>query len=299
MLMTICLILMGQVKFLHAQAPQTLEIGPHAGLTTTINDINTWKMFSEVGLEFGGLVRYNYDSRWAFRLDYTHSMVKSTDSIARWRPERDLSFRSTVNDVSLIVEFNFLDYYTGRVGKTISPYLFGGVSAFWFKTSPNLNKEARQQLAHTTDKALLREFNKIWDSSLAKGQSFSIPFGFGCKISLSTHLSTSIEWRMHYTFTDDLDGIHDPYPDDDAHNYFVVRDGGVDANGKPIYEYDIVTGPVGSVIESIDLSDPTGNYHGGQQRGNSQSHDWFGSISVSLTWKIPLPGGTACRIIQY
>ena len=282
-LLTIGVILGGQVGLLHAQSPKTIEFGPHVGMTTSINDINPWKLFSQFDLEYGGLFRFNYDSRWTFRLDYTHSVVKATDTVAGWRPERELSFRSKINDVSLIVEFNFLDYYTGRVGSTISPYLFGGVSAFSFNT-----------YAYTRND-IIDEFwlgNLFAERNAYRHYALSIPFGFGCKLSLSPHLAASLEWRMHYTFTDYLDDIAEVYPADDDHALLVASDKGL----------DFIYGDANALSEGLtliyDYTDPTGHYHEGQQRGNSQSNDWFGSLSLSITWKIPLPGGTACRVIN-
>lgn len=302
-LLTIGLILLGQGKISYAQSPKTLEFGPHGGMTTSINDINTWKMFNQFDLELGGLVRFNYDSRWAFRADFTHAVLKGSDAVAKWRPIRDLNFRSVVNDVSLITEFNFLDYYTGRNGSSISPYLFGGISVFKYKVGPyEPDKAVLQTLAGSADRKILEQFNAVWSQAIGNGFSFSIPFGFGCKLSLSQHLAASLEWRMHYTFTDYLDGIADLYPADDQHRIFVSK-AGQDQNGAPAFEYAVITGDPNNLdpayLTSYDLTDRTGFFHEGQQRGNSQSKDWFGSLSLAITWKLPLPGGTACRIINY
>lgn len=311
LLMTLFLALLGQVPVLHAQSPMTLEIGPHAGVTNTINDINTLKFFSEPSLEYGALIRYNFDSRWGFRLNYCRSRVKATDSIANWRPERDLNFQSVINDVSLTAEFNFLDFYTGRKSKSISPYIFGGFSVFTYKTSAMISDEQRTQLIGTTNSQSATRFDEILKTSLASGYSFSIPFGIGCKFSLSEHLCASIEWWMHYTLTDNIDGISDPYPYTDNHRILVgyqqvnTSTGAAvfDDNEQPVMDYSIIHGELASLdpqyITSYDLTDRTGNYYGGQQRGNSQSNDWFGHVSLSLTWKIPLPGGTACRVMKY
>ena len=302
-LLTIGLILLGRENVSYAQSPKTLEFGPHGGMTTSINDINTWKMFNQFDFELGGLVRFNYDSRWAFRADYTRAVVKGSDAVAKWRPIRDLNFRSVINDFSLITEFNFLDYYTGRNGSSISPYLFGGVSVFGYKTGPyESDQTLLQTIAGSTDKKILEKFNAAWSRAVGSGFSFSIPFGFGCKLSLSQHLATSLEWRMHYTFTDLLDGISKPYPADNQHQIFVSQ-ADVDQDGKPTIKYEVITGDPNNLdpayLSSYDLTDRTGIFHEGQQRGNTQSKDWFGTLSLAITWKLPLPGGTACRIINY
>ena len=99
---------------------------------------------------------------------------------------------------------------------------------------------------------------------------------------------------MHYTFTDGLDGVSTVYPANDAHALLVTDGLGHAAivNGNPALLAE------GQVL-LYDFTDPSGSYQEMQQRGNSQSNDWFGSLSLSITWKIPLPGGTACRVINY
>ena len=272
-----------------AQLPQTIEFGPHAGITTYQGDINPWKFFNEFGYSVGGLVRFTYDTRWAFRADYSYGVIHASDPKAGWRPERDLAFKTKLHDAALIAEFNFLDYYTGRRESGISPYLFAGISGFQFNSgvyiqdslqwdqftggigvNPDLNLD-------TTVRAYKKQFESVAGSALASGWSFSIPFGFGCKFSLTDHLAASVEWRMHYTFTDDLDGIvrtedganrSSLYPADDMHQFFTRKwtqvmkykeDGNplADADGNPTlfdhFDYNVVTGnPADIAAEGYD-----------------------------------------------
>jgi len=244
---------------LFAQSPQTLEIGPHGGITTYIGDINTWKMFDQFDYEFGGVVRYNYDSRWSFRLDYTYETIKGNDSVVGWRPERNLGFKTKIHDLSLIAEFNFLEYYTGHPSTSISPYLFGGISVLMFDPHPNTGVLALDTLSLAPMMTEANQYSRF---------AVSVPFGFGCKFSLSKHLATTFEWRMHWTSTDYLDDIHGVYPEDDQH----------------------------ATVMGYDFTDPSGTFHQGQQRGNSQSNDWFGSLNVSLTWKFEIPKKTPCNL---
>ena len=301
-LLALALILLGQGREAFAQSPQTLEIGPHGGISCYLGDINPWKPFSQFDMQVGGVVRYNYDSRWAFRLDYTLERVKAADTVANWRPERNLGFRSKVHDLSAIVEFNFLDYYTGRPGSTISPYIFAGISVFMYQVQPYVFKNPKNpeyyvlpdevheeylgpendhevvyydEFSVLTEEEMIeraREITHIQDDSFLNflnktmllqphNVSVSIPFGVGCKLSLSKHLAAAMEWRMHYTFTDYLDNIRGVY-------------------SNPLDEY----------------MDPTGQYQVGQQRGNSKTKDWFGTLSLSLTWKFNLPGRDSCKL---
>jgi hypothetical protein len=102
----------------------------------------------------------------------------------------------------------------------------------------------------------------------------SIPFGFGVKFSLSRHMAAAVEWSMHKTFTDYLDDVAKVYPEE--HALYTTEDG-----------------------TSYDLTDPTGNYIAGHQRGNSSFKDWYGMARVSLTWKFNLPDGRGCNLSKF
>ena len=290
LLMAFCLIFLGQCRLSYAQNPQTIEVGPHFGASSYIGELNVWrnldqwqwKQFNQFHYDWGVLARYNYDSRWSFRIDYTHGKVRACDSIAAWRPDADLNFQSTVNDLSLMVEFNFLDYYTGHVSNVISPYIFGGVSGFMFETKPFTKNLLIDEIPLQAQPTEAISYSKY---------SLSVPFGLGCKMSLSKHLATTVEWRMHYTFTDYLDDVSGLYPDDDKHVLLISN-----AQGKP----DLIAANPSNLDANIamvyDFTDPSGQFSANQQRGNTQTNDWFGFINLSLTWKFVIPNRSSCKM---
>jgi hypothetical protein len=264
--------------FLQANAqfddPQTLEVGPHIGVSYYMGDLNPMLPFAQSQLQYGGVVRFNYNSRWTFRFDYSRVKVKASDEEIGWRPERGLNFTTLINDFSLVAEFNFLEYYTGNPKRNVSPYLFGGISVFQYTpfaeyggTMVNLRDYATEAAPDETP-----WYAKLSTRSMPVG--VSIPFGLGVKLSLSRHMAATVEWRMQKTFTDYLDDVGTVYPE---HHATFVADDGV----------------------TYDLSDPTGNYIPGQQRGNSAFNDWFGMARVSLTWKFNLPDGRGCNLSKF
>ena len=280
LLITFCLVFLGQLGHrAYAQNPQTIEVGPHFGVSSYIGELNvwrdidkwSWREMNQFNTDWGVLARYNYNSRWSFRLDYTHGKVRASDAYAAWRPDAQLNFQTTINDISLMAEFNFLDYYTGHIQNTVSPYIFAGVSGFLFSPHPfTQNDDVDKTELLLTDKK----------SGITKSQtegvvcypySFSIPFGVGCKLSLTKHLAATVEWRMHYTFTDYLDDVSGVYPIEDENNKHAI-------------------------VAGYDLVDPSGKFEAGQQRGNSQTNDWFGFINLSLTWKFVIPNASACTM---
>ena len=44
--------------------PKTLEVGPHVGMGYYMGDLNPVLPFAQAQLQYGGLVRFNYNNRW-------------------------------------------------------------------------------------------------------------------------------------------------------------------------------------------------------------------------------------------
>ena len=264
----------------HANAqfddPKTLEVGPHVGVSYYMGDLNPMIPFAQSRLQYGGLVRFNYNNRWTFRFDYSRATVTASDEVIKWRPERCLNFTSKINDFSLMAEFNFLEYYTGNPKKNVSPYLFGGISVFQYTAFANVGDQLVDLSDYATEPA--EDPNAKWyDRMFGKTSPIgvSIPFGVGVKMSLSRHMAATIEWRMQKTFTDYLDDVATVYPE--QHAIYTFEDG-----------------------STYDLTDPSdNNYKPGQQRGNSAFNDWFGMARVSLTWKFNLPDGRGCNLSKF
>ncbi|MBQ8957008.1 MAG: hypothetical protein IJ057_00680 [Bacteroidales bacterium] len=254
--------------------PKTLEVGPHVGMSYYMGDLNPMLPFAQAQLQYGGLVRFNYNNRWTFRFDYSRVKVTAYDEVVKWRPERGLNFTSNINDFSLVAEFNFLEYYTGNPKKNVSPYIFGGISVFQYTAYAEVAGTMVDLSDHATEgpePSDAKWYDKMFGKTSPIG--VSIPFGMGVKFSLSRHMGATIEWRMQKTFTDYLDDVATVYPKEHAS---VEIDGTV-----------------------YDLTDPTGNYHAGQQRGNSSFNDWFGMARASLTWKFNLPDGRGCNLSKF
>ena len=291
-----CLAIFGQVNA-QFDDPKTIEVGPHVGASYYMGDINPAKPFAMSDLQYGGVVRFNYNNRWTFRFDYSHATVKADDAVIKWRPERGLSFTTNLNDFSFVAEFNFWEYYTGNPKRNVSPYIFGGISVFQYTpysrilddnlmidTLINLRQYKLDTIYRDTVKGDDGKYHLTTFSQLAeflggrtKSIGFSIPFGVGVKFALSKNMAATVEWRMQKTFTDYLDGVGGVYLADNKKVTIRKKD-----EEKDFY-----------------LSDPTCSYSKGQQRGNSAFNDWFGMARVSLTWKFNLPDGRGCNLSKF
>lgn len=232
------LIISGLVVAFNANAqfddPKTIEVGPHLGLSYYMGDLNPAKPFAMSDLQYGGVVRFNYNNRWTFRFDFSHATVKADDVVIKWRPERGLSFTTNLNDFSFVAEFNFWEYYTGNPKRNVSPYIFGGISVFQYTpysrilddnlmidTLINLRQYKLDTIYRDTVKGDDGKYHLTAFSQLAeflggrtKRIGVSVPFGVGVKFSLSKHMAATVEWRMQKTLTDYLDGVGGVYLED-------------------------------------------------------------------------------------
>ncbi len=262
-----------------AQNPRTLEVGPYISGTTYAGDLNVWrnlgqwqwKELNQFHYGFGALARYNHNSRWSFRLDYSHLHLRAGDAAAAWRPQSKLNFKSTIDNLAMLVEFNFEDYYTGKSDKGFSLYILGGISGMLYYVQSFTGDEALDGLFINYDKK--RGF-KVESELKGRNKALTIPFGLGCKLSISEHLAATVEWRMHYALTDNLDDYLG-----DHGKYYGLH----------------VTSPDGL----YDFVDPTGSFPDDYQRVNTSTNDWFGMLNLSLTWKFVIPEKTACKMTDY
>lgn len=97
---------------------------------------------------------------------------------------RTYSFDRSLTDVSVTYEYNFWPYGTGRDyrgAKRLTPFVFGGIGATYVSGGEK----------------------KVFTAN--------VPIGLGIKYKLKERLNVGLEWSMHFSLSDELDGMADPY----------------------------------------------------------------------------------------
>ena len=97
---------------------------------------------------------------------------------------RAYSFDRSFTDVSVTYEYNFWPYGTGRDyrgAKRLTPFAFGGIGATYVSGGEK----------------------KVFTAN--------VPIGLGIKYKLKERLNVGLEWSMHFSLSDELDGMADPY----------------------------------------------------------------------------------------
>ena len=242
-------------------AQNTLEVGLYGGISYYLGDLNPARHFATTQISHGALARYNIDTRWSVKVNIFRGNVKGNSQESNFLPGRNLSFESPVTDISATAEFNFLKYWTGSRRDFISPYIYAGISAFFF--NPVANSQSLRSLG-TEGQNIGYDGRKPYGSI-----GVAIPFGLGVKVSLAKNLGLTVFWEMHKTFTDYLDDVSQTY-------YLNSQD--IDPNDPGAF-----------------LSDPSMDHQPGMERGNPKNQDWYSFSGLTVTYKFNLHGSRKCR----
>jgi len=244
---------------------QDLEVGFIGGGSYYLGDLNPGVHFKNTSFAYGLTARYTLDTRWAVKLTGMRGTIKGDAATSTLLPERGLAFTSDITDIAGVVEFNFLPYFTGSRMNRITPYIYCGISAFFFDP---VNNGVSLRGAGTEGQNVGYLGRKPYGSV-----GISIPFGLGVKFSITKRLGVQAFWEMHKTFTD--------YLDDVSTTYYLV--------GRTIAPDDQVG----------NLSDPSRNHEPGMERGNASNKDWYNFFGVAFTYKFTLLTSKRCRDLKY
>lgn len=248
-----------------AQYNPNSEFGVIGGVSYYLGDLNT-QHFSQ-NSAFAGLVyRKNIDRRFAYKTNLLYLNLKAddeqnpTDTIAS---DRGLHFKSVVYELSGQVEFNFLPYETGNSLYPWTPYVYAGLSMFYFNPkAESENGEWLELQPLGTEGQGTTLFPSREKYALTQ---FAAAMGGGFKIAINKGVNIILEYGIRKTFTDYLDDVSTTYP------------GG---------------GLVDMTSASEEMSDPNildpnkENHIIGDQRGNPDKKDWYGFAGLTLSFKL-------------
>ena len=182
----------------HAQTdPEYLmEIGGGVGMTGYLGDFNNQLtsdlqpmasiVYRRLFSPFAGL---KFSASWG---KLSGSSKDAETYYPEYRPD-DLTptheplpykFSHTLADASCVFEYNFWPYGTGRDyrgAKRLTPFFFGGVGFTYVSGGPK---------------------------NVFTG---NVPMGIGVKYKIASRLNLGVEWGVHFSLSDELDGVRDPY----------------------------------------------------------------------------------------
>jgi hypothetical protein len=163
-----------------------MEIGGGVGLTNYLGDFNG-SLTRDIQPMAGIVAKYKVNPRTAWSAVLNYGTLKGNSKNEKtYYPdyaENPISFSTKLTDFSIRFEYNFWPFGTGNEyygAKPITPFIALGAGL---------------------------AFAKGDDTATA----FQMPIGFGVKYKLQKRLNLALEWMMHFSGCDRLDGVSDPY----------------------------------------------------------------------------------------
>jgi hypothetical protein len=170
---------------IHAQIN---EVGIFLGGSNYIGDVGLTNYIYPNEPAFGILYKWNKSPRHSYRISYTQSQISSNDSDSSepGRYNRGYKFVNNVKELSAGIEFNFFDFNLHEEKPKVTPYVYSGLSYFFYDNLYVLSGEITK-----TDKI---------------NSSIAIPMTVGIKSNISRDFVLALEVGARYTFTDNIDG---------------------------------------------------------------------------------------------
>lgn len=168
-------------------AEYRMEVGVGAGLVSYLGDFNgsVVKNMQPMG---SFVWRWVLNPRMALRAKGSYGKLKgSSADVQTYYPDmqdKPYEFNHSLGDLGVTFEYNFWPYGTGgdyRGAKRLTPFIFGGVGGTYVSGGPK----------------------DVWTAH--------VPLGLGVKYKLGDRVNVGLEWAAHFSLSDKLDGVVDPY----------------------------------------------------------------------------------------
>jgi hypothetical protein len=171
-----------------------MEIGAGAGLQSYVGDLDANIVRGQSPLA-GLVAKYKPTPRTAWsanlrfgKLEGSSEHVETIYPLLAGQPWK---FKTNTVDFDISFEYNFWPYGTGQEyhgARPFTPFIALGMGLTFANA----------------DVTGMETFKK-------SSAGFQMPFGIGIKYKVANRLNLSAEWLMHFTGTDKLDGMTDPY----------------------------------------------------------------------------------------
>jgi len=249
---------------LHAQVS---ELGITGGVNYYIGDLNPTRHYpKDTKLAFGVLYRYNFNDRYAVRLQALNGTLQSYDSHSTDSLQllRNLGFRARLLEFSGLIEVNFRKYRSkDKDSKKWTPFIFGGLA--YFRASPQAQVDDTwydlQPLGTEGQGTSARPGSDVY-----KVDNICIPFGVGFKVNAG-RVDLQLEWGLRRTYTDYIDDVSTTYVDRDLLAF--------------------ENGPLAAALADPSVLGQLDEYpNASRARGDANTRDWYQYTGLSVTYII-------------
>ncbi|WP_229311608.1 type IX secretion system protein PorG [Larkinella rosea] len=158
------------------QAQSTWEVGGGLGGMVYKGDLAPSIVPGNLRPAGNLLVRYNVSQPFTVRINAGLGQIAGRDTRFNdpFQQARNLAFKTSIREVNALLEYNFLNYSSLRRVKNWTPYVFGGLGLFTFKTNPQNPGYQRKSVFHfPLGVGIKYEFKRPWSLGLEYGTRFS------------------------------------------------------------------------------------------------------------------------------
>ena len=182
------MLFLAAVVHTQAQADEEylFEVGGGGGLVSYLGDFNG-SIIGNIQPMGTILLRRVLNPYMDVTATASYGQLNGTVSgLKTWYPDyqsETYSFSNPLVDLSIRYEYNFWPYGTGRDyrgAKPLTPFIFGGLGGTYTNSSGTV-------------------------------LAANLHLGAGVKYKVAPRLNVGVEWAIHFTTSDKLDGVEDPY----------------------------------------------------------------------------------------
>jgi len=191
MLITLCFVLFSMTMCAQDDPEYKMEIGAGLGFVNYIGDFNE-SLIKNLRPAASVMIRYNLDTMNDLKFGVTYGkLVGNASDVETYYPDLSMDATKRMNyrfnnhliDASLVYEYNFWPYGTGRDyrgAKRLTPFIFAGIGATIVNGDKNI-------------------------------VTANIPMGLGLKYKIGERTNVGVDYSLHFSTSDKLDGMKDPY----------------------------------------------------------------------------------------
>jgi opacity protein-like surface antigen len=244
------------------------EIGIAMGAAHYFGDLNTKARVNRPKLAVGVFFRKQFGNYIAVRVGGQFAQIGYSDKYYDdndFQHTRNLSFNSSIWELSLLGDFNFFKFVPGTEDR-FTPYVTLGASIFSYDPYAYLHgqKQFLRPLGTEGQGSAAYPDRKTYGS-----MAFAIPFGVGVKYALNSNINVGFELLHRFTNTDYLDDVSTTYVGIDK---FPPMPDGTPSVAAQLQD------------RSTELGDPIGIE--GRQRGYAKQKDQFMTAQFTVSFNL-------------
>jgi hypothetical protein len=249
------------------------EFGISIGAGHYFGDLNTRAAVNRPKFAAGVFFTKQFSNYIGLKIAGNYAQLGYSDAYSKNEAQkiRNLSFNTSIWELSLNGQFNFFKFYPGMEGYSWTPYVSLGVGIFSYDPYAYLTVNG------TSQKVFLRPLGTEGQGDTAypdrkpySPMGICMPLSVGIKYNLTREINFFAEVGYRFTNTDYLDDVSLTYAPDAVGRTTL-------ANGEPTIAYLLSD-------RSYEYGTPIGIK--GRQRGNSKQKDAYMIAQIGISFNI-------------